>query len=42
MKHICYTLMMVSMLTASCSSQYVVNGLSTVESLEGKTLYLKV
>ena len=42
MKHICNMLMMVSMLTASCSSQYVVNGLSTVESLEGKTLYLKV
>ena len=42
MKHICKTLMMVSMLTASCSSQYVVNGISTVESLEGRTLYLKV
>ncbi len=42
MKHICYLLTMVSILAASCSSQYVVNGMSTVESLEGKTLYLKV
>lgn len=31
-----------ALLVTSCSTQYVVNGTSTVESLEGKTLYLKV
>lgn len=35
-------LAMLAFLAASCSEQYLVNGNSSVQSLEGKTLYLKV
>ena len=43
MKRICKLFVLPAMMMAvSCSTQYVVNGTSTVESLEGKTLYLKV
>ncbi len=43
MKRICLTFALPALLAmVSCSTQYVVNGTSTVESLEGQTLYLKV
>lgn len=35
-------LVIFAFLAASCSEQYLVNGRSSVQSLEGKTLYLKV
>ena len=42
MKSLCLMLLPSVLLLISCADQYVVNGTSSVQALEGKTLYLKV
>ncbi len=42
MSKLCATLLAGVCLLTSCADQYMVNGVSSVQGLEGKTLYLKV
>ena len=42
MRNPLFPILMSAAMLASCAEQYVVNGSSNVEGLEGKTLYLKV
>ncbi len=42
MKSLCLKLLAGASLMVSCADQYMVNGTSSVQALEGKTLYLKV
>ena len=42
MKSLCLTFFASVLLLVSCADQYMVNGTSSVQALEGKTLYLKV
>lgn len=42
MRNLLLPLFLIAALASSCADQYMVNGTSNVEGLEGKTLYLKI